>query len=153
MSVSSISTNAILSPSYNLGLPQANTIPAANPGPNGPNPNGQNPNSQNPTGQNPTGPNPNSLNSAGNTPNAAGANTPEKVSTQITQVTSQPNANGTLTVLTQFADGTSKTTIQPNPKPVTVASLFDSGNASQFATLLAAQEQAQGQGQKTGAAA
>jgi hypothetical protein len=64
-------------------------------------------------------------------------------SVQITNTTQTVNADGTITVVTTYADGTTSQTTEPNPNPVTNQGTLSSSNSGQLSTLLAAQEQSQ----------
>ena len=61
-------------------------------------------------------------------------------STVTNQVTTT-NADGSLSVTTTYADGTSTTKIEPNPRPTQSTNTLDPSNPGQLLALLGAQEQ------------
>lgn len=71
---------------------------------------------------------------------ASGADSDPASSTVVSETTIT-NANGTLTVTSTYADGTTSTAILPNPNPTYANNKLDPNNNGQGATLLAAQEQ------------
>jgi hypothetical protein len=67
--------------------------------------------------------------------------------TTVTSQVTTPNANGTVTITTTYADGSTSTTIEQNPAASTNTATntkpLDQRNAAQLLTLLGAQEQTQ----------
>ncbi len=63
----------------------------------------------------------------------------------ITGTTTQTNADGTITLVTTYANGSTASTTQQNPYPVTTQGPLNPANSAQQATLLKAQEQSQSQ--------
>ncbi len=70
----------------------------------------------------------------------------------ITGTTTQTNADGTITLVTTYANGSTASTTEPNPYPVTSQGPLNSANTAQQATLLKAQEQSQSQASAQAAA-
>jgi len=67
--------------------------------------------------------------------------------TTVTSQVTTPNANGTITITTTYADGSTSTTIEQNPAAGASTAVntkpLDQRNAAQLLTLLSAQEQTQ----------
>jgi len=82
-------------------------------------------------------------------PSKSGGGASSSASDASTTVTSQvttPNGNGTITVVTTYADGSTSTTIEQDPSATnntTSTKPLDQSNAAQLLTLLGAQEQTQ----------
>ena len=72
---------------------------------------------------------------------AGGAGASSGPSGTITNQVTTPNPDGTVTITTTYADGSTVTTTEASPAPVAAQSPLDPGNPAQFGVLLSAQEQ------------
>jgi hypothetical protein len=76
------------------------------------------------------------------TPATTNPTTPSQAVT-ITNITNEVNSDGTITVVTTYADGSHISLVRPNPNPLVQTSLFNGANSGQLSVLLSAQEAAQ----------